>query len=110
MTTLAYLVFTFLACVLGLGLGLGLHYLSKLLRISPEPLAPTSEQPANEDATYELLSQWQAQNNRRFALHMGVCACLPIIGAVAAFGNRSDVVSTICSSIAPIAGQSPLCF
>lgn len=110
MTTLAYLVFTFLACVLGLGLGLGLYHLRKLLRFSPEPFATTIEQPANEVETYELLSQWHAQNNRRFALHLGVCACLPIIAAVAAFGNRSDVVSTICSSIAPIAGQSPLCF
>ena len=108
MTNLAYLVFTFVACVLGLGLGLLLHHLGKLLRRAPE--GPTDMAAGEEEAVYEKLSNWQAENNKRFALHISGCAALPLIAAAAGYEQRSDVVGAICKSIAQVAGQSPLCF
>ncbi len=108
MTNLAYLVFTFVACVLGLGLGLLIHHFSKYLRRAPE--GPTEMAAGEEEAIYEKLSNWQAENNKRFALHVSACAALPLIFAAAGFEQRSNVVGTICQSIAQVAGQSPLCF
>ena len=105
MTNLAYLVFTFVACVLGLGLGLLFHHLSKSWRKEPD-LVETAE----EEISFEKLSAWQADNNKRFALQVSGCAALPLIVALAGYGNRSDVVGAICQSIAHVAGSSPLCF
>ena len=108
MTNLAYLVFTFVACVLGLGLGLLLHHLGKLLRRAPE--GPPDMAAGEEEAVYEKLSHWQAENNKRFALHISACAALPLIVAAAGYEQRSNVVGAICQSIAQVAGSSPLCF
>jgi hypothetical protein len=108
MTNLAYLVFTFVACVLGLGLGLLIHHFGKFLRRTPEDFASIAS--GEEEATYEKLSNWQAENNKRFAMHISGCAAVPLIFAAAGYENRSDVVGAICHSIAQVAGQSALCF
>ena len=108
MTNLAYLVFTFVACVLGLGLGLLIHHFSKYSRRVSD--VPTDMATGEEEAVYEKLSHWQAENNKRFVQHISTCAALPLIIAAAGYEQRSDVVGAICQSIAQVAGQSPLCF
>jgi hypothetical protein len=108
MTNLAYLVFTFVACVLGLGLGLLLHHCSRFLRRAP--VGPADMVAGEEEAVFEKLANWQVENNKRFALHVSGCAALPLIVAAASYEQRSDVVGAICQSIVKVAGQTPLCF
>ena len=111
MTTLAYCVFIFVACILGLGVGLLLHHLAKFLWRKAPPIV--EEDLANSvDATeteWEALSNWQGQNNRRFALQIATCAALPLIAGLAGFAERAQVVGTICTNLLQVAGQSPLC-
>ena len=111
MTTLAYFVFTFMACILGLGLGLALHHLGWFNRftVKVNKSAKSPETAEANDDSWEALNQWQAQSNRSFALHISACTALPLLVAFAGFSQRSEVVGVICNSITQVAAQSPLC-
>ncbi len=104
MTTVAYLAFTFLACVLGLGLGLWLHRLH-LQRVALPDFASLPD----DDATFEALNQWQARENRSFAVTVSACAAAPVVLAAVGWQNRADVVGTLCSGITTVVAQTPLC-
>jgi hypothetical protein len=109
MTSLAYLVFTFLACILGAGLGLFLHR-TRHARRAAEGLAGPELVDGDEEKTYEAISRWQAHENRVFAGWVAACAASPVIAAVAGWGSRDQVVGTICSSLNNAAISTPLCF
>lgn len=103
MTVLAYFVFTFVACVLGLGLGLVLHR-------ARTPVAVLSKEDASLEATLESLPLWQAESNRSFGIHIATCALAPLVVAALGWTSRAEVVGSICSGIARVAAQSTLCF
>jgi hypothetical protein len=105
MTSVAYLAFTFLACIFGLGLGLWLHRLH-LKRVALPDIASLPD----DDATFDALSQWQARENRSFGLTMSACVAAPLVFAAVGWPSRGDVVSTLCSGITTVIAQTPLCF
>jgi hypothetical protein len=105
MTSVAYIAFTFLACILGLGIGLALHRIH-LKRAALPDIAALPD----DDATYEALHEWQVRENRSFAFTMTSCAAAPLALALIGWQSRSDVVGTICTGINVIVSNSPLCF
>lgn len=110
MTNVAYLLFTFIACLTGLGAGLVLHHFwTKAKTITgnqPDPFASIAD---GETTSWDAFSQWQADNNRRFATHVISCGAAPLLIAGAAWSERSDVVKSICAGFTKIAGQAYIC-
>lgn len=109
MTSVAYFVFTFMACILGAGLGLFLHR-ARLARRAAAGIAEPDLSRGDEDAKWDTISQWQHQENRVFAGWVSACAATPLVLAAAGWGNRNEVVGTICSGLSSFAVHSPLCF
>ncbi len=110
MTNVAYLLFTFIACVFGLGIGLVVHHIwSKARVIIGRPSDPFSSIADGETTSWEAFSKWQADNNRRFAVQLSSCAAAPLIFAGAAWSERSDVVHSVCGTLTKIAGQAYIC-
>lgn len=105
MTSVAYIAFTFLACILGLGIGLALHRLH-LKRAALPDIASLPD----DDATYEALHQWQTRENRNFAVTMTSCAAAPLGLALVGWQSRGDVVERLCAGINTVVSNSPLCF
>jgi hypothetical protein len=114
MTSFAYIAFTVVACVLGLGVGLIAHFLRGLI--------PTG-MPATEDISaldltgvvtaqkpWETISEWQHESNRSFAFHLGTCGAMPAIASMVAWSSRSEVVHSICNGLQQVTVSSPLCF
>ncbi len=110
MTNVAYLLFTFLACLLGLGVGLGLHlFWSKLKLTSGTDFDPFSSTQEDDTASFDAYTKWQSDNNRRFALQVTSCGAAPVILACAAWTQRSDVVHSLCNSFTQVVGQAYIC-
>jgi hypothetical protein len=110
MTNVAYLLFTFLACVLGLGLGLVLHQMwSKARALVGPPADPFASIEDGETTSWEAYTKWQSDNNRRFATQVSSCAAAPIVLAGLAWSERSEVVHSICGTLTKIAGQAYIC-
>ena len=108
MTTLAYLVFTFVACVLGIGFGLIAHRMIAARYATPPVLEPALTA-ADEEAAWARISDWQRRLNRIFAGSVATGAVVPAIMALAAWSSHAAVVETVCSGIATYAVQTPLC-
>jgi hypothetical protein len=114
MTSLAYIAFTVMACVLGLGVGLVVYFLRGLIPTGK----PTMEDPSSLDLTgivtaqkpWETVSEWQRDANRRFAFHLATCGATPAVAALVAWSNRDDVVHNICAGLQHVAVSSPLCY
>lgn len=110
MTDVAYLLFTFIACVLGLGLGLIFHHMwSKARSLIGPPADPFASIENGETTSWEAYTKWQGDNNRRFATQVSSCAAAPIVLAGLAWSERSDVVHTVCGTLTKIAGQAYIC-
>lgn len=110
MTNVAYLLFTFIACVLGLGLGLALHQMwSKARSLIGPPADPFASIEDGETTSWEAYTKWQSDNNRRFATQVSSCAAAPVILAALAWTERTDVVHSICGTLTQIAGQAYIC-
>jgi hypothetical protein len=110
MTNVAYLLFTFIACLTGLGLGLALHHIWSRMRFAtnsqPDPFASIGE---GETTSWDAFTKWQSENNRRFALQVCSCAAAPVLLAAAAWGQRGEVVHSVCGTITRVAGQAYIC-
>jgi hypothetical protein len=110
MTNVAYLLFTFFACLAGLGLGLLLHHFwAKAKAVAgkqPDPFASIAD---GETTSWDAYTKWQADNNRRFAAQVISCGATPLLLAGAAWSERSDVVKSVCSSFTQIIGQAYIC-
>jgi hypothetical protein len=109
MVSVAYLVFTFLACVLGLSLGL-VVYRARQGRLAEAGFAGPDLVRGDEEQKWEAIQNWQAQENRAFATCLTSCAALPIAAAAAAWTSRGEVVGAICSGLTTVSVGSPLCF
>ncbi len=109
MVSVAYLVFTFLACVLGLSLGL-IVYRARLGKQAASGFAGPDLGIGDEEQKWNAIQKWQTQENRAFATCLSSCAALPIAAAAAAWTSRSEVVGAICSGLTTVAMNSPLCF
>jgi hypothetical protein len=110
MTNVAYLLFTFIACLAGLGAGLLLHHIWNAARsvagTQQDPFASIAD---GETTSWDSFSKWQAENNRRFATHVISCGAAPLLIAGVAWTERSDVVKTVCSSFTKVLGQAYIC-
>jgi hypothetical protein len=110
MTNIAYLLFTFIACLAGLGVGLVLHHFwAKAKAIAgkqPDPFASIAD---GETTSWDSYSQWQADNNRRFAAQVISCGAAPLLVAGAAWSERSDVVKSVCVGFTKVVGQAYIC-
>ncbi len=108
MTDLAYFLFTFMACLAGLGFGLALHQIwSKARSVSDDPLTTTSD---NDDTeSWESYAKWQAANNRRFATQVISCGAAPLVLAGVAWSQRADVVQVLCHNVVQAVGQAYIC-
>jgi hypothetical protein len=110
MTNVAYLLFTFIACLAGLGAGLAFHHFwtkaKAMTGQQPDPFASIAD---GETTSWDAFSQWQADNNRRFATQVISCGAVPLLFAGAAWSERSDVVKSVCSGFAHIVGQAYIC-
>jgi hypothetical protein len=96
MVSVAYLVFTFLACVLGLSLGL-VVYRARQGRLTDAGFAGPDLAKGDEEQKWE-------------ATCLTSCAALPIAAAAAAWTSRGEVVGAICSGLTTVSVGSPLCF
>jgi hypothetical protein len=107
MTDLAYFLFTFMACLAGLGFGLALHQIwSKTKSVSDDPLGDTD---GDETESWESYSKWQAANNRRFATQVISCGAAPLVLAGVAWSQRADVVHAVCHNVVQAVGQAYIC-
>jgi hypothetical protein len=110
MTNVAYLLFTFLACLLGLGIGLALHHVwSKAKAASGREVDLFSTSADDETTSWEAFAKWQSDNNRRFAWQVSGCGAAPFIFACAAWSERSEVVQTLCNTVTHVVGQAYIC-
>ncbi len=110
MTNVAYLLFTFIACVFGLGIGLGVHHLwGKTRALGGPPADPFSSIADGETTSWDAYTKWQSDNNRRFATQLFSCAGAPLLFAGAAWSDRTDVVHSVCGTLTKIAGQAYIC-
>lgn len=109
MVSVAYLVFTFLACVLGSGLGL-VVFRARQMRLATAGKAAPDLTSGNEEERWEAIRRWQSHENRIFAACVSASAGLPVAFAAAAWANRGDVVNTVCSGLTTVSMNSPLCF
>jgi hypothetical protein len=111
MTNVAYLLFTFFACLLGFGVGLLINGLwRKLHANSDKQVEILVAADKNDDSgAFDAYSKWQSDNNRAFATQVMACCSAPIVFAGLAWGQRSDVVHTVCGTITQVAGQAYIC-
>jgi hypothetical protein len=109
MVSVAYLVFTFLACILGLSLGL-VVYRARQGKLEANGLGGPNLGVGDEEQKWNAILKWQSQENRAFATCLLSCAALPVATAGAAWTSRGDVVGAICSGLTTVAVGSPLCF
>jgi hypothetical protein len=110
MTNVAYVLFTFIACILGLGLGLVLHQLwSGARRLTVGEQDPFGSMADGETAAWDAYSKWQADNNRRFATQVISCGAAPLVIAGLAWTQRSDVVGSVCSAFVKVVGEAYIC-
>lgn len=109
MVSVAYLVFTFLACVLGSGLGL-VMFRARQMRLAAAGRAAPDLTIGNEEERWDAIRRWQSHENRVFATCVSACAALPLAFAAAAWASRGDVVSAVCSGLTTVSMNSPLCF
>jgi hypothetical protein len=109
MVSVAYLVFTFLACVLGLSLGL-IVYRARQGKLEVNGFSGPDLGSGDEEQKWNAIQKWQSQENRAFATCLLSCAVLPIAAAAAAWGSRGEVVGAICSGLTTVSVGSPLCF
>jgi hypothetical protein len=111
MTDLAYLLFTFMACLVGLGLGLVLHQIwtrAKLVAgTQDDPFAKAD--PDDETTSWEAYAKWQSDNNRRFATQVISCGAAPLVFASVAWSQRADVVHALCHNVIETVGQAYIC-
>jgi hypothetical protein len=108
MASVAYLVFTFLACVLGVGIGLILHR-ARLARRAAAGLGEPDLAKGDEEQRWDTISRWQAEENRVFASFVAVSASVPLAMAAVGWSSREHVVGGICSGLSSVALHSPLC-
>jgi hypothetical protein len=110
MTNMAYFLFTFIACLLGVGVGLISHHLltkaKNLILGAADPFASIAN---GETTSWDVFAKWQADNNRRFAFQVSGCAAAPLVFAGLAWSERSEVVQQVCGTISKIAGQAYIC-
>jgi hypothetical protein len=111
MTNVAYVLFTFFACLFGFGIGLVINGLWRKFRAgSSEQLEIVAAAGDNDDSkAWDAYTQWQSANNRAFATQVMGCCAAPVILAGLAWGQRSDVVHTVCGTITKVAGQAYIC-
>ncbi len=110
MTNVAYLLFTFIASVFGLGIGLAFHHVwSRAKSVTGLEADPFSSIADGETTSWDAYSKWQADNNRRFALQVTSCGAAPLLLAGAAWTQRGDVVHTLCDRFTHIVGQAYIC-
>jgi hypothetical protein len=109
MVSVAYLVFTFLACILGMSLGL-VVYRARQGKLEANGRGGPDLGIGDEEQKWNAILKWQSQENRAFATCLLSCAALPVATAGAAWTSRGDVVGAICSSLTTVAMNSPLCF
>jgi hypothetical protein len=110
MTNVAYLLFTFLACLAGLGLGLALNRIWTRTRVAlgkdRDPFAATS---GDDTSSWDAYTKWQSDNNRAFATQVMSCGAAPVVLAGLAWTQRSDVVHSICGKVTEMVGQAYIC-
>jgi hypothetical protein len=110
MINVAYLLFTFIASMLGLGIGLALHHFWSKAKsatgLEADPFASIAD---GETTSWDAYSKWQADNNRRFALQVASCGAAPLVLAIAAWTQRSEVVHSLCNAVTQAAGQAYIC-
>jgi hypothetical protein len=110
MTTMAYLLFTFMASLFGLGLGLVLHrFWNSAKSLAGKVNDPFASIADGETTSWDAYSKWQADNNRRFALQVSGCAAAPLLFATLAWSERSEVVQQVCGTLTKVAGQAYIC-
>jgi hypothetical protein len=110
MTNVAYLLFTFTACMAGLGIGMLVHYFwgraSSMAEAQADPFASIAE---GETTSWDAYSKWQADNHRRFATQVSACAAIPLLLSGAAWTERTEVVKSVCSAFTQVVGQAYIC-
>ena len=110
MTNVAYLLFTFIACLIGFGVGLFIHFFwgraKSLAGQQEDPFASIAE---GETTSWDAYAQWQARNNRAFAMQVMCCGAAPLFLAGAAWTERSDVVKSLCGTFTQVVGQAYIC-
>jgi hypothetical protein len=110
MTNVAYMLFTFMACLAGLGFGLVVHHFwSKAKAIAGRQADPFSSIEDGETTSWDAFTKWQADNNRRFATQVVSCGAAPLLFAGAAWSERSDVVKSVCGALTKAVGQAYIC-
>jgi hypothetical protein len=109
MTDVAYILFTFMACLVGLGIGLLLNHLWSAARSTNGEEASLFAATDEETGSFEAFAKWQAANNRRFAVQVISCGAAPLIFAGAAWSQRSDVVHVLCHNVVQAVGQAYIC-
>ena len=110
MTNMAYFLFTFIACLLGVGVGLVVHqFLSRAKTLAMGASDPFASIADGETTSWDAYAKWQSENNRRFAFHVSGCAAAPLVFATLAWSERSEVVQQLCSTITKVAGQAYIC-
>jgi hypothetical protein len=109
MTDVAYLLFTFLACLSGLGIGLLVHHVWLTTNFAKGPGADPFASSDNETESWEVYARWQAANNRRFAMQVISCGATPLFLAGIAWSQRSDVVHAVCNNVIQTVGQAYIC-
>jgi hypothetical protein len=109
MVSVAYLVFTFLACVLGAGLGL-IVFRAWQAKLAFAGMSAPNLASGNEEDKWNAIRKWQTRENRTFAACVSGCAASPLALAAVAWTLRGEVVGTICSGLTTVSMNSPLCF
>jgi hypothetical protein len=109
MTNVAYLLFSFLACLFGLGFGLLFHHVWSKAQAASGHDDGLFSSSTDDTASFDAYTKWQSDNNRRFAWQVSSCGAAPVILACAAWTQRSDVVHSVCSSVIHIVGQAYIC-
>lgn len=109
MTDVAYLLFTFMACLFGLGLGLALHQIWSKAKSAVGKETDPFTSSDDEIASWEAYAKWQAANNRRFATQVVSCGAAPLLFAGVAWSQRADVVHAVCHNVVQVVGQAYIC-
>jgi hypothetical protein len=109
MVSVAYLVFTFLACVLCAGLGM-MVFRARGARLEARGLNAPVLKAGNEEENWTIIQRWQARENRAFVSCLAAGAGVPVVLAALAWTARGEVVGGICSGLATVSMNSPLCF
>jgi hypothetical protein len=109
MTDIAYLLFTFMACLFGLGIGLLVHLVWSRVKSASGSESVVFNTSDDETTTWESYARWQSANNRRFAMQVISCGAAPLVFAGIAWSQRSDVVHAVCQNVVQTVGQAYIC-